>query len=594
MKKNFIHFSRSFIVLAASVLFIGIIAPGCGGGAVIPQSVAGPSSVVGPQENPDNNLFIMPPGHPNKIIFQTRIESTLNGDSNKIYSMNMDGSLKTVVAEKPKLEGHDKSRKWEYRTPAVTSDGLKIFYSADYYDVVTSILYSPITGGKQTVQKKYGQIYLEDPAVSWDGQKLAFVGYTANLVTIAVPEDEILVDMPKPRSQTAQYTAAAQLAMHPSGYKLTTSAYVENGSTGIMHLKQNNPTTCPADGETYTSYDNLSVEANYVESIDPAGLGKISYTDITGRYYCINLDDTNFILFQVTDFLYPITKDLKRACSTSADCSGGADCNNTGRCIDRSGDITYDICSNGGDCESGVCNTEKLCALDNDDALASITIDWTWIQKDYSDTTTMTEKYDLDTTYGTIRWGAGMNFIGELTNKRMDLYTMDVDGENFVQHTDDIDADRFPCFSPSSSNYVYYTNAVLDEGSQNVDKPVSSMIKKLNISTGEIETVLNPSYLIKGCAFSPSGKNMLYSALAGNDYDLFIYNLSAKTSSFFYDTGGNDVAPTFSPDGGYVAFQSDYMGDEDIYVVDINTTRAVNLTYDLAKDVDDTNPAWAP
>lgn len=595
MKNQYFYVIKRFAGVASCAFLMAAMTNGCGGGAVIPQSVAGPSSIAGTQEEPNNNLFVMPPGHPNKIIFQSQLNTTKNGDAFKIYSMNLDGSMKTVVAEMPTLKDHTEPRKWEYRTPAVTSDGLSVYYSVDYFDVVTSILSSPINGAKQTVVKKYGDIYLEDPAVSWDGKKLAFVGYTANLVTIAVPEDEILVDMPPPQSQTTLFTAAAQLALHPSGYKMTTNAYVdENGSTGMMQLKQNDPTTCPADGETYKDYNNADATADYVGDVNIAGLGKIQYTNIVGNYYCINLDDENYILFQVTDFLYPITKDLKKSCTASTDCTGGADCGSAGRCVDKSGAITYDLCSNGSDCETGVCNTEKLCALDDDSGLASITIEWTWIQKNYSDTTTMTEKYDEDTSYGTIRWGAGMNFIGELTNKRMDLYTMDVDGGNFVQHTDDIDADRFPCFSPASSSYVYYTNAVLDEGSQNVDKPVSSNIKKLNISTGDTETILNPTYLIKGCTFSPSGKTMLYSAKVADDYDLYAYDVTTMASSFFFNTGGNDVEPTFSPDGKYVAFQSDYMGDEDIYVTDITTTNAVNLTYDLTKDTDDMYPAWTP
>lgn len=588
-------FSRSAYFMSLSVCAVYLLClTGCGGGAVIPQSVTGPGALAGPQENPDNNLFIIPPGHPNRIVFESDREGTL-----RIYAMNPDGSNVTVVADKPSssdtIGAPQGNRIMQYSTPAVTSDGYKVYFSNDYFATATSVLSTSITGGAQTLVKRYGEIYLEDPAVSWDGKKLAFVGYTSTPVTVAVPADEIIVDMKSPLSYLNEFVAAAQFALHPSGWQITTNAYKDNTTLGITIYKADNPTSCPVPGEVYTPVGGTATESiKYDSSFLIAPLGKIGYTDIVGMFFCINLDNTNYILVEVKDFFYPITKDLKKSCLSNADCPGSVACGNAGRCIDKNGIITYDPCTGADDCETGLCNTEMLCALDEESALASITIDWTWIQKGYTDTTTLTEKFDDDAKYGRIRWGAGMNFIGNFDNKRMDLYTMDADGTNFVQQTDDLDADRYPCFSPASSNYVYFTKAVLDEGTQNVDKPVSSAIKRLNISTGEIETVLSTSYLVKECAFSPSGTSFLFSAYNGTNFDIRSFNITSTTSSFFADTGGNDVSPTYSPDGKYFAFQSDYTGSNDIYVTDISRNTTVNLTGNRPREYIDSNPSWTP
>ena len=51
-----------------------------------------------------------------------------------------------------------------------------------------------------------------------------------------------------------------------------------------------------------------------------------------------------------------------------------------------------------------------------------------------------------------------------------------------------------------------------------------------------------------------------------------------------------DMVPTWSPDGSWIAFQSDRDGDDEIYVMDADGSSQINLTNNPA---DDGWPSWS-
>jgi len=55
---------------------------------------------------------------------------------------------------------------------------------------------------------------------------------------------------------------------------------------------------------------------------------------------------------------------------------------------------------------------------------------------------------------------------------------------------------------------------------------------------------------------------------------------------------GLEDKPTWSPDGKHIAYMSDENGNFDIYVMNVDTGQALNLTEDHTGD--DTNPEWSP
>ena len=82
---------------------------------------------------------------------------------------------------------------------------------------------------------------------------------------------------------------------------------------------------------------------------------------------------------------------------------------------------------------------------------------------------------------------------------------------------------------------------------------------------------------------------------------LIIFSLQKPKPSSLQVTGrvisltispGLEDKPTWSPDGKHIAYMSDENGNFDIYVMNVDTGQALNLTEDHTGD--DTNPEWSP
>jgi Tol biopolymer transport system component len=69
---------------------------------------------------------------------------------------------------------------------------------------------------------------------------------------------------------------------------------------------------------------------------------------------------------------------------------------------------------------------------------------------------------------------------------------------------------------------------------------------------------------------------------------VFLMSFEPSDSS---DPEIRDVAPTWSPDGSRIAFQSLRGGNEDIYVMDADGSNLIRLTTSVAADM---HPAWSP
>ena len=94
----------------------------------------------------------------------------------------------------------------------------------------------------------------------------------------------------------------------------------------------------------------------------------------------------------------------------------------------------------------------------------------------------------------------------------------------------------------------------------------------------------------KSVVFSRSGHR---SALTNWAAELFQLDVTTLQAARLTKTiaGRGDVAPVYSPDNRSVAFSSDRSGNEEIYVLSLETKSLARLTNNPARDID---PAWSP
>jgi Tol biopolymer transport system component len=537
--------------LAMSLLVIALVAvaftSGCGGG-----TIAGAATVIAQHENgkTDNPIIALPKGHLKRIVFASDRDPA--SDKDNIFAMDPDGGNVLEIAYNAK----GSSRIFSFSSPSISQDGLTAYFASDWYASSTQLLSISINGASPT-RLTTSVINYENERVSWDAVKMAFAGYVESTVTGVVNPDTRLLTKTQYPSSGDDPALKGQFGMTGSGYRLLSSV----GTKGILNAGTSSVTCSALSGYT-TSLDAYGTDGG--TSLMPG------FDPMNGRYFCINVDDTNYILMHLTAYTYSQTMKTTCALGTST--------------ADEHGSLEFT---------------------------------WTWQPEGITGSGVLNGSCS-----GKTKYGQGYNFLRTHTNRDYDLYAADIDGGNVTRLTTGVDSDWLPCFSPySDSNthshdYFFFTRGVIstdksDYRYMDYTEPVSSHIYKYDLTNNEITQVTDGDALDRGCAFSPGGNYMAFSRMHGSDYDIYVkerndfsaYNVAAWPLTNICDTSasalgsqkGDDLNPVFSPEGSRLAFQSDLTNDNDIYTINLDlTTNCAKLT-NLTNNYDeDTNPGWAP
>lgn len=187
-----------------------------------------------------------------------------------------------------------------------------------------------------------------------------------------------------------------------------------------------------------------------------------------------------------------------------------------------------------------------------------------------------------------------------------EVYVVDADGRNLTQLTYDNTISSSPGWSPDGK-FISYTQ--IDwRRSGGVRKKVATL-KKHNLRTGDRQVLSARDGMNSGGAWSPKGDKIaatlsftsrpeiyLISPNGGGEPEPLSRNIQWKRISgdSFQSNSPNllfDVEPSWAPDGNKLVFSSARTGHPMIYVVDLATKIANQLTFAGQYNA---SPAWSP
>ncbi|AWX45751.1 Protein TolB [Flagellimonas maritima] len=88
------------------------------------------------------------------------------------------------------------------------------------------------------------------------------------------------------------------------------------------------------------------------------------------------------------------------------------------------------------------------------------------------------------------------------------------------------------------------------------------------------------------------GKNLVFHSNRLGNNDIYIKNLETGKLKQLTKNEANDRTPSISPDGKHIAFVSTRDGNYDVFIMDLDGSNQTNLTQDsLSKDI---HPYWSP
>jgi dipeptidyl aminopeptidase/acylaminoacyl peptidase len=117
------------------------------------------------------------------------------------------------------------------------------------------------------------------------------------------------------------------------------------------------------------------------------------------------------------------------------------------------------------------------------------------------------------------------------------------------------------------------------------------------VEQGEDSLSLERLYMTRqvgDTAWSPDGKSIVFVSNITGRYNLWLVPAEGGWPTQLTVSDQRQVHPTWSPNGRWIAYQSDYEGDEqwDIFFVSPKTGQVVNVT--KTREISEENPTWSP
>lgn len=182
--------------------------------------------------------------------------------------------------------------------------------------------------------------------------------------------------------------------------------------------------------------------------------------------------------------------------------------------------------------------------------------------------------------------GTQITFATEV-NGRLDIYVIDVDGSNLQQVTTNPAHDLDPTWAPDGEQIAFTSN-----------RTGTNEIYIIDLTTGEEVAVTDGSDQREGgrLDWSPDGTLLGFYAGERGDKDIYLVPTSCRNcgpDDFIRLTeGGNNKAPSFSPDGQWVTFASNLDGDDnEVYIMRLDGSDVRQLTDSPRANW---QPRWGP
>jgi len=168
------------------------------------------------------------------------------------------------------------------------------------------------------------------------------------------------------------------------------------------------------------------------------------------------------------------------------------------------------------------------------------------------------------------------------TNADDSLWVMDRDGSNAHQVTPAGEKGWDAAWSPDSSQILFAS-----------DRVGGAQLYRMDRDGGNIRQVSNLDYLRGRSDWSPDGKTVATYVGQPWEHEIVLFNLDGSNVRQITH-GGNNLAPAFSPDGGWITFmsyQDRYKDDNgcEIYTMKTDGSQVTRLTNN---DYCDWQPRW--
>lgn len=162
-----------------------------------------------------------------------------------------------------------------------------------------------------------------------------------------------------------------------------------------------------------------------------------------------------------------------------------------------------------------------------------------------------------------------------------DVYSMNADGSNAVNLTQNPAADMLPAVAPGGGKIAF--TSFRDGG--------DGEIYVMNADGSGATNLTQTAGVDSEPTWSPDGQRIAFRSDRSGDWDVYVMNADGSDVANLTRSAGVDDAPAWSPGGDRIAFETDRDGNSEIYTMNADGTGQANVT---AHPGQDHQPSWAP
>ena len=161
-----------------------------------------------------------------------------------------------------------------------------------------------------------------------------------------------------------------------------------------------------------------------------------------------------------------------------------------------------------------------------------------------------------------------------------EIFTMNSDGSNEVNITNNAASDSAPAWSPDGSKIAFQTN-----------RDGNNEIYTMNVDGSNPVNLTNDAGSDIFPSWSPDGTKIVFTSSRDGNNEIYSMNANGSNQVNLSNDAGSDTSPRWSPDGSKIAFSTGRDGNNEIYTMNANGSSPTNLSNNAASEG---GPAWSP
>lgn len=170
----------------------------------------------------------------------------------------------------------------------------------------------------------------------------------------------------------------------------------------------------------------------------------------------------------------------------------------------------------------------------------------------------------------------------------LDIYVMDVNGDNLTQLTTSRGFDEWPAWSPDGRQLAFVS-----------DRDGNVEIYVMNSDGSNQQRLTHHPADDWPVVWSPDGRALLFASNRDGNWNLYLLEIQSEKLTRLTNDPGDEREPVWSPDGRTIAFAANSNGNWDIYTLSAPTDPAAEIprsqwTQVTATSKNEQYPTWLP